>query len=113
GTGATTTARWSPRASTSCAPRASADGRRARASCCSTEPPGRGGAPGRAHRGGAVKIATLADAAVGHTRRWVESLTARGHEVRLWSLEPAPQGLEAHALPSLPVPGLLRYPLAL
>ncbi|HKQ58844.1 MAG TPA: glycosyltransferase [Candidatus Eisenbacteria bacterium] len=60
-----------------------------------------------------MKIATLANAAVGHTRRWVESLTARGHEVRLWSLEPAPAGLEARALPSLPVPGLLRYPLAL
>lgn len=59
-----------------------------------------------------MRIATLANAAVGHTRRWVEDLRARGHDVRLWSLEPAPTGLDAHPLPAAPLPGALRYPLA-
>lgn len=59
-----------------------------------------------------MRIATLANAAVGHTRRWVEQLRARGHQVGLWSLEPGPPGLDAHPLPSLPLPGALRYPLA-
>jgi glycosyltransferase involved in cell wall biosynthesis len=59
-----------------------------------------------------MRIATLANAAVGHTRRWVEDLRARGHDVRLWSLERGPAELQARALPSFPVPGALRYPLA-
>jgi len=59
-----------------------------------------------------VKIATLANAAVVHTWRWVEHFRARGHDVRLWSLERGPQQLAAHALPSIRLPGLLRYPLA-
>lgn len=59
-----------------------------------------------------MRIATLANAAVGHTRRWVEDLRSRGHEVRLWSLERGPEDLDALRLPSAPVPGFLRYPLA-
>jgi glycosyltransferase involved in cell wall biosynthesis len=47
-----------------------------------------------------VRIATLANAAVGHTRRWVEHFRAHGHEVRVWSL------------PAWPLAGALRYPLA-
>src|SRR5262245_23078744 len=62
--------------------------------------------------GGRVRIATLADAAVGHTRRWVERLRARGHEVRVWSLERGPDALDARRLPSRPLPRSLRYPLA-
>jgi glycosyltransferase involved in cell wall biosynthesis len=59
-----------------------------------------------------VRIATLANASVGHTARWVEYFRGRGHEVRVWSLEPGPPGLDAHILPVLPLPGALRYPLA-
>jgi glycosyltransferase involved in cell wall biosynthesis len=59
-----------------------------------------------------MKIATLSNAAVVHTARWVEHLRARGHEVRLWSLEPGPAALGAIALPAVPLPGALRYPLA-
>jgi len=59
-----------------------------------------------------VKIATLSNASVVHTRRWVEHFRARGHEVRLWSLEPGPAELGAERLPSAPLPGALRYPLA-
>jgi glycosyltransferase involved in cell wall biosynthesis len=59
-----------------------------------------------------VRIATLSNAAVVHTRRWVEHLRARGHEVALWSLERGPDALAAHALPAAPLPGFLRYPLA-
>lgn len=60
-----------------------------------------------------MRIATLANASVVHTRRWVEHFRSRGHEVRLYSLEAAPEGLEAERLPSAPLPGALRYPLAL
>jgi glycosyltransferase involved in cell wall biosynthesis len=59
-----------------------------------------------------VKIATLSNAAVVHTRRWVEHLRARGHEVRLFSLEPGDASLDVQALPVAPLPGFLRYPLA-
>ncbi|HEY6195152.1 MAG TPA: glycosyltransferase, partial [Candidatus Eisenbacteria bacterium] len=59
-----------------------------------------------------MKLATLANAAVVHTRRWVEHFRARGHEVRLFSLEPPSAGLVATVLPSWPLPGVLRYPLA-
>ena len=59
-----------------------------------------------------MRIATLSNASVIHTRRWVEHFRARGHEVSLWSLEPGPAELRAHALPALPLPGVLRYPLA-
>lgn len=59
-----------------------------------------------------MKIATLSNAAVVHTQRWVEHLRSRGHDVRLWSLERGPGELGARALPELPLPGLLRYPLA-
>lgn len=59
-----------------------------------------------------MRIATLSNASVVHTRRWVEHLRARGHDVRLWSLEPGPPELGARALPSAPLPGALRYPLA-
>lgn len=59
-----------------------------------------------------MRIATLSNASVVHTRRWVEHLRTRGHDVRLWSLEPGPAELGARALPALPLPGVLRYPLA-
>jgi glycosyltransferase involved in cell wall biosynthesis len=60
-----------------------------------------------------MKIATLSNASVIHTRRWVEHFRARGHEVRLWSLERGPDELAAQALPQAPLPGFLRYPLAM
>lgn len=59
-----------------------------------------------------MRIATLGNAAVVHTQRWVETFRARGHEVELWSLEPGPAALRAHALRHLPAPGFVRYPLA-
>jgi glycosyltransferase involved in cell wall biosynthesis len=60
-----------------------------------------------------VRIATLADAAAEHTRRWVQWFRERGHEVRVWSLEEPRPGLEISSLPRAPLPGFLRYPLAL
>ncbi len=60
-----------------------------------------------------MRLATLANASVVHTQRWVEHFRGRGHDVRLYSLEPAPPGLVATALPNLPLPGVVRYPLAL
>ena len=60
-----------------------------------------------------MRIATLANASVVHTRRWVEHFRARGHEVELWSLEPGPPQLPRHPLPHTPLPGWLRYPLTL
>jgi len=63
-----------------------------------------------------VRIATLANASVVHTRRWVEHFRARGHDVRVFSLEPPWNEEEAQAsfvrLPSPPLPGAIRYPLA-
>ena len=59
-----------------------------------------------------MKIATLSNAAVGHTLRWVEHLRGRGHDVRLWSLEAGPAELGARPLPNAGLPGVLRYPLA-
>ncbi len=60
-----------------------------------------------------MKIATLSNASVVHTQRWVTHFRARGHDVRLFSLEPPPPGLATDALPRAPLPGVLRYPLAL
>jgi glycosyltransferase involved in cell wall biosynthesis len=68
--------------------------------------------PGVDEPGGRLKIATLANAAVGHTRRWVEYFRARGHDVRVWSLEPGHASLGAVPLPAPPLPGFLRYPFA-
>ena len=59
-----------------------------------------------------MRIATLSNAAVVHTRRWVEHLRARGHDVRVYSLERAAPGFAATALPAPPLPGFLRYPFA-
>ncbi len=59
-----------------------------------------------------MRIATLSNASVVHTVRWVEWFRARGHEVEVWSVEPGPMALRARALPPLPFPGALRYPLA-
>lgn len=59
-----------------------------------------------------MRIATLGNASVIHTQRWVEWFRGRGHEVALWSLEPGPPALAAHLLPRAPLPGALRYPLA-
>lgn len=60
-----------------------------------------------------MRIATLSNASVEHTRRWVEWFRRRGHEVRVWSLEAPPADLAAERLPCAPLPGFLRYPLAL
>ena len=59
-----------------------------------------------------MRIATLANASVVHTRRWVGHFRARGHEVRVWSLEAQAEGFAAERLPHPPLPGFLRYPLA-
>lgn len=59
-----------------------------------------------------MRIATLGNASVIHTQRWVETFRARGHEVALWSLEPGPAALGARRLRHLPAPGFVRYPLA-
>jgi glycosyltransferase involved in cell wall biosynthesis len=59
-----------------------------------------------------VRIATLANASVVHTRRWVQHFRDRGHQVRLWSLERGPDPPGAEPLPAAPLPGWLRYPLA-
>ena len=59
-----------------------------------------------------MKIATLSNAAVAHTQRWVACFRSRGHDVRVWSLERGPRELAADPLPVVPLPGLLRYPLA-
>jgi glycosyltransferase involved in cell wall biosynthesis len=60
-----------------------------------------------------VKIATLSDASAEHTRRWARWFRSRGHDLRVWSLEAPLAGLEAERLPRAPLPGFLRYPLAL
>ena len=60
-----------------------------------------------------MRIATLSNAGVEHTLRWAGWFRARGHEVRVWSLEPPLAGLAAERLPCAPLPGFLRYPLAL
>jgi len=59
-----------------------------------------------------MRIATLANASVVHTQRWVEHFRARGHDVRVFSLERGPDALGAVPLPAAPLPGVLRYPLA-
>lgn len=59
-----------------------------------------------------MRIATLSNAAVFHTVRWVRHFRDRGHEVRVWSLESPAPGFECTPLPNLPLPGVLRYPLA-
>ncbi|MEO5989497.1 MAG: glycosyltransferase, partial [Candidatus Eisenbacteria bacterium] len=59
-----------------------------------------------------MRIATLSNASVVHTRRWVEHLRSRGHDVRVYSLERGPSDLGAVDLPVAPLPGWLRYPLA-
>jgi len=50
-----------------------------------------------------MKLATLANASVVHTRRWVEHFRARGHDVRVYSLEPGWNG-DIVRLPALPLP---------
>lgn len=55
----------------------------------------------------------LSNAAAVHTRRWAENFRARGHQVEVWSLERGPEALGARRLPAAPLPGFLRYPLAL
>ena len=59
-----------------------------------------------------MKIATLGNASVIHTRRWVEHFRRRGHDVRAWSLEPPLPDFACERLPRAPLPGALRYPLA-
>jgi L-malate glycosyltransferase len=56
-----------------------------------------------------LKIATLGNASVVHTQRWVEHFRARGHYVRLWSLEPGPPDLEVWPLRPPPTPPSFRY----
>ena len=59
-----------------------------------------------------MKLALLSNASVGHTARWLDHFRARGHDVKLWSLEPGTDGVAAEPLPRFPLPGALRYPLA-
>ena len=59
-----------------------------------------------------MRLALLSNAAVEHTRRWVEYFRGRGHDVKLWSMEAGPASLGAAPLPQAPLPGALRYPLA-
>lgn len=63
-----------------------------------------------------VRVAVLGSSAVTHTGRWAAALVARGLEARVWSLEPPREGdpsrFRTELLPSLPLPGALRYPLA-
>jgi hypothetical protein len=61
-----------------------------------------------------MRIALLANAAAIHTRRWAGILRARGHDVRVFSLErpPLDDATGVTVLPSLPLPRALRYPLA-
>jgi glycosyltransferase involved in cell wall biosynthesis len=61
-----------------------------------------------------MRIALLANAEAIHTRRWAGILGARGHDVRVFSLErpPADDASMVTVLPSLPLPRALRYPLA-
>ena len=54
----------------------------------------------------------LSNAAVLHTTRWAGHFRARGHQVRVWSLETPAPGFDAERVPSPPLPGFLRYPLA-
>jgi len=60
-----------------------------------------------------VKIACLSNASVIHTARWSAWFRGRGHDLRVYSLERGPDAVRAVALPRLPLPGILRYPLAL
>lgn len=61
-----------------------------------------------------MRIATLGNASVVHTTRWVEHFRSRGHTVRLFSLEPPPTGLaEVVTLPTSGGPAALRYAAAL
>ena len=60
-----------------------------------------------------MRIATLGNAAVGHTTTWVSWFRSRGHDVRLFSLQAPPEGFaDCVRLPSSSLPGALRYPLA-
>jgi len=61
-----------------------------------------------------MRIALLGNAEAIHTRRWAGILRARGHDVRVFSLERPPHDDAAgvQVLPSLPLPRVLRYPLA-
>ena len=65
-----------------------------------------------------MRVALLASGTVIHSRRWFEALVDRGLDIKLFTLEPPPADFAARAgsslvlLPSQPLPGLLRYPLA-
>ena len=60
-----------------------------------------------------MRIATLGNASVVHTTRWVEHFRSRGHTVRLFSLEPAPAGFaDIVRIPTHGGPAALCYPLA-
>src|SRR5881396_3345657 len=98
-----------PRAARGAAPAAGRRAGVARSAVAGRAPPALDGSGAGGIR---VRIATLANAAVGHTRRWVEGLRGRGHTVGVWSLEPGPAELGAERLPAFPLPGFLRYPLA-
>src|SRR5262249_8512084 len=74
-------------------------------------PPALGAARPASGRGD-MRIATLGNAAVLPARCWVEFFRARGREVQVWSLEPPAPGFDARPLPAAPLPGFLRYPLA-
>ncbi len=60
-----------------------------------------------------MRLLLLSDAPNIHTRRWCAYFAARGHDVHVASCERATDLAGTfHPLPSAPVPGALRYPLA-
>jgi glycosyltransferase involved in cell wall biosynthesis len=65
-----------------------------------------------------MRVALLGAGEAIHTQRWAKALADRDLDVRLFSLERAPEellkirNLSIVQLPSRPLPGFLRYPLA-
>ncbi len=62
-----------------------------------------------------MRIAVLGNADAIHTRRWAGVLLERGHDVRVFSLEPPPAGATGApvtVLAAAPLPRFARYPLA-
>ena len=78
---------------------------------------GRAPAPrarGPAARGGRMRIATLSNASVEHTRRWVALVPrARARGARVVARGAARRASRRSACRGAPLPGFLRYPLAL
>ena len=60
-----------------------------------------------------MRLLVLASANVIHARRWCEWFVGRGHDLCLATLEPSSDPSDYdYRLTGLPLPGVLRYPLA-